>query len=195
MEYWHQIGQQFKDTGSWEWIAFIFGVLQVVLAWRNIYWNFYAGIVSVMLYSYVFYAYGLYAESMLNIYYLLISIWGLLVWKKKEGLAITRCINRDWIKAFLLFVIAFIFLFLILKYRTNSMVPAWDALVSSLAWSGSWLLSYRKLENWLVLNLSNMLAIPLLLYKGLPLTAVLTVIYIIVAILGYRDWRKLMNRA
>lgn len=154
------------------------------------YGNFYAGIVSVILYCYVFYQYGLYAESSLNLYYLMVSVWGLVVWKKKEGLQISPCSRKDWQHAVSIFVIAFLLLFTILKYKTNSNVPAWDALVSSLAWSGSWLLSYRKLENWLVLNASNMIAVPLLLYKGLPLTALLTVIYIIVAILGYRGWKN-----
>lgn len=171
-------------------MAFSFGVIQVVLAWRNVYWNFYAGIISVILYSYVFYLFGLYAESALNIYYLIVSLWGLVIWKKKEGLIITRSSGKDWQLALSIFVLAFLFLYTILKYKTNSNVPAWDALVSSLAWSGSWLLSYRKLENWLVLNASNILAVPLLFYKGLPLTAILTVIYIIVAIMGYLDWRK-----
>ena len=68
--------------------------------------------------------------------------------------------------------------------------PAWDAWVSVVAWAGTWLLARRKIENWIVLNVSNFFAIPLLIYKGLPMLAVLTVILFIVAVAGFFDWRR-----
>lgn len=81
-------------------------------------------------------------------------------------------------------------LYVILKQYTSSTVPFFDALVSAIAWAGSWLLMRRKLENWLVLNVSNVMALPLLWYKELSLTALLTLIYIYVAIQGYVAWKK-----
>ena len=55
-----------------------------------------------------------------------------------------------------------------------------------------WLLTRRKLENWLLLNLSNLVAIPLQFYKGIPLYALLTAVLFIVAIFGYLHWKKIM---
>ncbi|MBU3677925.1 MAG: nicotinamide mononucleotide transporter, partial [Chitinophagaceae bacterium] len=75
--------QQFLATDILEWLAFLFGIAQVVLAWQNKRINFYAGIVSVSLYTYVFAQHGLYAESMLNAYYVIISTWGIFQWKKQ----------------------------------------------------------------------------------------------------------------
>ena len=82
-------------------------------------------------------------------------------------------------------------MYLFLDVYTYSNVPAWDAWVAATAWAGMWLLARRKVENWLLLNLSNHLAIPLFIYKGLLLTACLTVFLFIVAIFGYIEWRKI----
>jgi len=68
-----------------------------------------------------------------------------------------------------------------------------DAWVSATAWAGMWLLAKRKIENWILLNVSNAFAIPLLLYKQLPLFAALTLFLFIVAIFGYYQWRKLVR--
>jgi nicotinamide mononucleotide transporter len=63
-------------------------------------------------------------------------------------------------------------------------------LAAVIAWAGTWLLARRKIENWVLLNVSNLLYIPLLLYKELPLLAVLTVFLFIVAVFGFFDWRR-----
>jgi nicotinamide mononucleotide transporter len=188
-----QVVSQFEQTSPMEWFAFSFGVAQVVLALKNQVLNFYAGIISVGLYIYVFYFSGLYAESLLNIYYLIVSIAGIFLWQKKvdaHELPISRANAKDWKQASLLFVALFFCILIILRTYTNSNVPLADAIVTSLAWVGTWLMIHRKLENWLVLNVSNLIAIPLLIYKGLHLTAILTIIYVVIAIMGYNRWKK-----
>ena len=71
----------------------------------------------------------------------------------------------------------------------------WDAWITATAWAGMWLLARRKIENWILLNISNAFAIPLLAYKGLHLYSLLTVYLFIVAIFGYFEWRKLIHRS
>lgn len=191
-----QIINQCTNTSLTEWLAFLFGVIQVVLALKNKPLNFYAGILSVSLYIYVFYTVELYAESLLNGYYLIVSIAGIFLWSKKEkekSLPITHTKQQEWIKASALFIALFMLLAFILKTYTKSNVPYADALVTALAWIGTWLMIHRKLEHWLVLNLSNTFAIPLLIYKELELTALLTLIYFVIAILGYYKWKQTMK--
>ncbi len=65
--------------------------------------------------------------------------------------------------------------------------------IRATAWAGMWLLAKRKIENWILLNISNLFAIPLLLYKQLPLFAGLTLFLFIVAVLGYYEWRKIIR--
>jgi len=66
-------------------------------------------------------------------------------------------------------------------------------LVSAFAWAGMWLMARRKIENWILLNISNFIAIPLLIHKNLYLYAVLTAFLFIVAVSGYLEWRKIIK--
>jgi len=184
------IEQQLKATTIIEWLAFLFGVAQVILALKNKAINFYAGILSVCLYIYVFYTYGLYAESILNLYYLFVSVAGIFLWRQKNQASITFTTSREWIITLLIVILSWAVLFLILKNFTPSTVPFLDAFVTAAAWAGTWLLIKRKVENWIILNLSNIVAIPLQIYKDLELTSLLTCIYVVVAIVGYIEWRK-----
>ncbi len=188
------IRQQLQATTLIEWLAFGFGVAQVVLALKNKTINFYAGIISVCLYIYVFYSYGLYAESILNLYYLMVSVAGIFLWQQKNQASITFTTSREWMMTLMIAILSWAVLFLILKNFTPSTVPFLDAFVTAAAWAGTWLLIKRKVENWIILNVSNIVAIPLQIYKGLELTSLLTCIYVVVAVLGYVEWRKNASR-
>lgn len=185
--------EQFIQTSIIEWVAFLFGVLQVFLALKNKVGNFYAGIFSTSLYIYLFFHAGLFAESVLNFYYLIVSFIGILLWNRKvekKELSISTMKPKEWGRLSLLIILLFCLQFFILKKYTQSTVPFADAFVSTMAWCGTLLLIYRKIENWILLNVSNFVAVPLLIYKGLQLTSILTIIYIIVAILGFIAWKK-----
>ena len=186
---------QFDTTSMLEWIAFVFALGQVILALFNTRLNFVAGIISVTLYTCLFYKAGLFAESILNAYYLGISIWGILYWKSgmNQERKISQANNKDWLTTGIIVVIAWCCIYFVLVKFTSSTVPLQDALVASIAWAGTWLLLKRKVENWIVLNISNCIAIPLQYYKGLELTALLTIIYVVVAVLGFFTWRKKMK--
>jgi nicotinamide mononucleotide transporter len=89
-------------------------------------------------------------------------------------------------------ILGWAFLYLILKNFTDSDVPIMDSFVSSTAWAGMWLLAKRKLENWIWLNISNLVAIPLLFHKNLIMFGLLTIFFFIIAIFGYLDWKKII---
>ena len=186
---------QFDTTSMLEWIAFVFALGQVILALFNTRLNFVAGIISVTLYTCLFYKAELFAESILNAYYLGISIWGILYWKSgmNQERKISQANNKDWLTTGIIVVIAWCCIYFVLVKFTSSTVPLQDALVASIAWAGTWLLLKRKVENWIVLNISNCIAIPLQYYKGLELTALLTIIYVVVAVFGFFTWRKKMK--
>lgn len=186
-----QLLHQILETSLIEWLAVLFGIAQVWLAWKNNTMNFYAGIISVCLFTYVFYSIELYAESLLNLYYFVVSIAGIFLWREGNKLPVTFTYRTDGWKAFSIALISWMILYGVLRTFTKSNVPFLDALVTSLAWAGTWLMIKRKVENWIVLNLSNVIAIPLQFYKGLELTALLTLIYVVIAIIGYLEWRKI----
>jgi nicotinamide mononucleotide transporter len=121
------------------------------------------------------------------------SVYGWWHWHKRRNeppLPVTRTSRQEWGITATIVGSAFVVQFLLLRRYTDSPVPVWDAWVSATAWAGTWLLARRKVENWVLLNISNLFAVPLLFYKGLPLFAWLTVILFVVACLGYFDWIK-----
>ncbi|MCB9063789.1 MAG: nicotinamide mononucleotide transporter [Chitinophagales bacterium] len=186
---------QMQETTFLEAVAVVFGVVSVVLANRNNMLLYPTGIISTALYVYIMMSVGLYAETLLNGYYLIMSVYGWLRWSNnKENMnatAITQNNAKDWMVTAGIVVGGYVLLYMVLRYYTDSTVPVLDAIVTSFAWAGMWLLAKHKIENWILLNISNAIAIPLLIYKGIPLTAVLTLILFVVAVFGYFRWRKL----
>jgi len=176
-----------------QWVAVIFAVAEVLLAWKNKILLYPAGIISTVLTIYIYAASKLYAESVLNGYYFVMSIYGWWHWHKRRNeppLPITRTNRREWKISLAIVVLGFVIQYYLLRRYTDSTVPVWDAWVSATAWAGTWLLARRKIENWVLLNVSNLFAIPLLFYKQLPPFAWLTVILFVVACIGYFDWIK-----
>ncbi|RVU01322.1 nicotinamide riboside transporter PnuC [Mucilaginibacter limnophilus] len=184
---------QVKETGWLQWIATGFGVAEVLLARKNNILLYPAGIISIVLSVYLLVDVKLFAEAALNIYYLVMSVYGWTYWIKKRGepaVPVSFANKQEWIITLAISIGGWLVLYLLLKHLTPSDVPVWDALVSSTAWAGMWLLARRKVENWLLLNLSNLFAIPLLFHKSLPLFSLLTVFLFVVAVFGYFDWKK-----
>ena len=195
--WWHLFWQQIRETDGLQWLAVSLGVAEVLLAKSNKIWLYPAGLAGTLLSVYILLRLGLYADSLLNVYYIVMSIYGWWYWVKKKNIPpvkITYCGRKDCVVVACIVSISFIALAILLKYFTPSTVPIWDAWVSATAWAGMWLLSKRKIENWILLNVSNLFAIPLLIYKQLPLFAALTLFLFIVAMFGYLEWRKIIRQ-
>lgn len=183
------------NTSVIEIIAVVFGMVSVVLANRNSVWLYPTGIISTVLTVYVMMNAKLYAESALNMYYFIMSVYGWLLWQKNKHRVGKSNISSngkvDWAITTAIVVLGWGILYLVLSQFTDSDVPMLDAIISSTAWAGMWLLAKHKVQNWILLNISNAIAIPLLLYKGLAFYAILTLFLFIVAVFGYIRWRKI----
>ncbi|HQE12890.1 MAG TPA: nicotinamide riboside transporter PnuC [Flavipsychrobacter sp.] len=186
--------QQLFATSLTEYVAVFFGILSVLYAKKNHVLLYPTGIISTSLFVWIMSEAGLYAESALNSYYFIMSLYGWWLWhqhkESENAKAITKASKRDWMVVLVITLFGWALLYFILKNYTTSDVAGWDAWVSATAWAGMWLLAKHKLENWLLLNISNLIAIPLQVHKGIPLTALLTVFLFIIAIFGYLRWRK-----
>ncbi len=201
---WHLFWQQIIATDCLTWLAVALGVAEVLLAKANKIALYPAGIAGTLITIYILYRSGLFAECLLNGYYVVMSVYGWWHWIKKKyqpPVQISYCNRKEWITAILIVTGAYVLLAGMLKYGTPllhdyltpSTVPFWDAWVSATAWAGMWLLAKRKIENWILLNISNAFAIPLLMYKQLPMFAILTLFLFIVAVAGYFQWRRSLS--
>lgn len=185
------------ETSWLERFSVVCGIIQVLLSKNNKVSNYLFGILSILSSMYVLFDVKLYAEIALNMYYLVMSIYGWWYWMTNQKVAqrpITNSNTKEWGVVAGISLCGFVILYLILAHITDSDVPVWDAWVSSTAWAGMWLLARRKIENWILLNISNAFAIPLLIYKELYLFAGLTMFLFVVAIFGFMKWRRLMQQ-
>jgi nicotinamide mononucleotide transporter len=189
--------EQMRHTTWLEWIAVILGITEVLLARKNSVWLYPAGIGSSAITITLLLEVGLYAESALSAYYVVMSIYGWYLWVRRSGeppVKIAYANRNDWLITGLIAFGGWGVIYLVLHNFTPSTVPVWDAWVSSTAWAGTWLLARRRIENWVILNVSNLFAIPLLFHKNLALFAALTLFLFIIAIFGYFDWKKIYRK-
>lgn len=196
-EWLHIVKEQLNHTPLIQWFGVLFGIAEVLLARYNKVALYPCGIISILITLFVLYEAGLYAEILLNMYYLIMSIYGWYYWLRKgdsKKVPVTVCSQRDWLIVLCFLLFGTPILYKILIQFTDSTVPLWDTWVSVTAWVGMWLLAKRKIENWLLLNISNAFAIPLYIHKQLLLYAILTLFLFIVAIFGYYAWNKEIRR-
>lgn len=189
--------QEILSKTTWvEWFGVFFSVIQVLLAQRNNINNYLFGIAGIVLAMYVKFHTKLYAEFALDFYYLIMSVYGWIFWKygkQQSETPISFSTKNEWLKAVIIVGVAFTLFFIFLTGFTDSDVPFLDSIVTAFAWAGMWLMAKRKIENWIFLNISNFIAVPLLIHKELYLFAGLTAFLFIVAIFGYKNWYRLIK--
>ena len=181
-----------------EWASTLAQVASVYYARKNNILVYPTGIIGVLLAAYIYFflvAPPLYADGGLNLYYFAMSVYGWVRWSQRKAdqqiaYPISQCTRRELAGGILLFLGAWALLYAVLAFYTDSNTPVMDALVSSSAITAMWWMATRKLENWIAWIASNLVAIPLNLYKGLPVFTIMYVLFLFMAYQGYRDWKK-----
>ena len=164
---------------------------------RQIIWLWPFGILSSALFIWIFFSSKFYADMGLQVYYLGISIYGWLYWihggnsSSGRGLIpVTRISRKMTGILFAIGMVLFLGIVAILKNLTDSDVPWGDGFTTAASIIATWMLARKILEHWLVWILVDALAAGLYFYKGLYPSAVLYIIYSVIAILGYVQWKK-----
>lgn len=177
--------------------AVFFGLLSVWFARKANIWVYPTGIISTAIYIYITLYIGLYADTFINAYYTLMSIYGWYVWtrigKDNSPTPVGRMNFRERIIAGVFLTISIATLYFILNNYTDSDVPLIDSITTGIAFVGMWLMAKKKVENWSFWIAADVISIPLYLYKGLALTAFQFAVFLILAILGLIEWRKILK--
>lgn len=181
-------------------LAVGFAIASVLFAYRNSVWVYPTGIAGILLSVYIFVneQYKLYPDAALNLYYLVMSIYGWYIWTRKDvqehETPVSWCSRKELITASMIFLVLWGGLYWWLStYRINN-VPLLDSFTSAMASAGMWLLAKRKIENWLAFLIADAVDIILFFIKKLILFSGLNIFYIVIAWLGYLSWKKIYRR-
>lgn len=173
----------------------------------------FASMVMPFISMWIYFNKGLYADFGINIYYLVIAVYGYIVWtrRKKVGGSDSEAqedaslksehrsipITHTPAKMIGVCVIAaitlWVLLYLVLKYLTDSTVPVADAFTTAMSIVGMWMLARKYIEQWFVWIAVDAVCVGLYIYKGIYFYAALYLIYTVIAFFGYQKWLRLMH--
>ncbi len=189
-----ELTRNILDTSWIEYVAVIFGILSVWFARKENILVYPTGIINVLIFVYLCYDAGLYANMGINIFYFVMSVYGWYSWTRKDAdeksLAISRCSLVYGAVMIALLIIIFIILRLVLIRYTDSTVPTIDAFTTAVYVIGMWLMARKKVENWIAWIIGDVIAIPLYAHQGLIFSSLQFLIFLVIAIMGFISWRR-----
>ena len=187
-----EIGLFFENLNySWDWIessAVLMSVLYVFFAAKENIWCWFFGAISAILYTYICFNIKLYAETFLQLFYLIMSVIGYISWKKPEVSKINQWSVK---KHLILILLSIIFVFIVgflLSIRTDAKMPLVDTFTTVFSVVATILVIKKVLENWLYWIVIDLVSIFLYFERDLHLSSILFMIYTIIAIKGYFSW-------
>ena len=174
-----------------ECVAVFFSILYVILATQESIWCWGAAVISVSLYIYICFSAQLYAETGLQIFYLLMAFYGYYIWNKKEQSLqisewrISRHLFIITIGAILTFLLGFY-----ISIYTSAKMPIVDSFTTIFSVFATYMVVKKILGNWLYWIVIDIVSIYLYYSRDLHLTSLLFIAYTIIAITGYLSWIK-----
>jgi len=177
-----------------ELVAVAFGLLSVYLAAREHIISWPTAIVNVAIFFVLFWRAKLYADAVLQLVYLVLSVYGWYEWRfggaQHSRLRVSRATRRHWLVIVPLFLVGGVGLGALLARYTDSPVPYFDALLTAASLVAQWMMTRKLLENWVIWIAADLVYVPLFIQRGLPLTAVQYAVFLLLAALGWHGWRQ-----
>lgn len=182
--------------GHWEIIAVSSALIYVALAAKANKWCFLFGLISSSIYIYLSATLAFYYDTLINIYYVLMSVYGWFAWSaKKEAEKGIQVLGRNKFGLLIGIGIGITIAFALLsKYFLEGSLPYFDSFTTVFSFIATWMVIKKHIENWLIWVFVDFTAAFMYLYKGLYLTFLLFIIYTIIAIYGYLKWKKQLQQ-
>ena len=181
--------------------AVLFGLLSVWNAKKDNIWVFPTGIINTAIYVYLLWKWSLLGDMMINFYYVIMSVYGWYHWTRTKNDVVQFPISRmttaekKWSAIIFLLTI----LFVVAVYTFFDKFTHWtsyvDTLVTGIFFVGMWLMARRKVENWILWILGDVISIPMYFAKGYTFTSIQYFIFTIIAVFGYIEWKKTLNNS
>ena len=184
---------------SLELIAVFFGLISVWFAKNNNVLVYPTGIISTLIFVYLLFKENLLGDMLINGYYFIMSIYGWYIWSKKNGeetiYKISYLNSSEKSLSYLLFIISMVFVILVYLIGNGflSTIALIDSLTTAVFFVGMWMMAKRKIENWFLWIVGDLISIPVYFYKGMLFTSIQYLIFTIIAFYGLQSWRKMYS--
>lgn len=196
-EFWQNLLSQFQQQSIAELIAVFFAIAYVWLAAKQNIWCWPCAIISTGIYIWIFWEVSLPFNSLLNIYYLAMAVYGWKKWRQIENSEQSQIVT----KSMTFHIFAVLLLFVAGTLLTKLVALSWqglylylDAMVTVFSVFTTILVAHKVLENWIYWILINSFAAYLYLANDLLLTGILFIAYVGFAFYGYFSWRNTLKR-
>ena len=182
-----------------EFIAFVFGILSVWYAKKENILVYPTGLIATIITTYLLFTIGYLGDMMINGYFSIMSIYGWYKWTKKtnevDTLIISRTNNKEKIIGIVLFFVTIFVVFGIYNFfdyeiKKDNYI---DIFVSGIFFTGMWFMALKKIENWTLWIIGDIIVVPLYGYRGLGMLSLQYLIFTILAISAYLEWKKILN--
>ena len=181
-------------------IAFLCGILSVWYAKKANILVYPTGIICTVITIYLLFISEYFGDMMMNFYYSVMSIYGWWNWSRKKNdkyvVPISRTTTKEkWI-GFGFFILTMIVTYSVyLAYDYDLQIPNYiDIVTSGIFFTAMWYMANKKIENWTLWIIADLITVPLYAHRGLGMLSLQYVVFTILAIQGYIEWRKALNK-
>ena len=181
-------------------IVFLFGIMSVIYAKKENILVFPVGLIATVLTVYLLYKVGYFADMTVNVYYSIMSVYGWINWSKKKGdvpeYQISRATKKQKWLGLLMFTITIFVMYGIYKLFDQPILQEnyIDIFTTGIFFTGMWFMALKKIENWTLWIIGNLISIPLYGYRGLGILSLQFIIFTILAIMAYREWNAIIQQ-
>ena len=181
-------------ANRWEVLAVITGIISVYLSTREHIWSWPTALVNVSLYFVVFYDAKLYADMGLQVVYFALSVYGWYEWlyggENRTELHVSRASGPLGVRLLIIGIVCAAILGTVLARFTDAALPYVDSATTSTSLVAQWMMTRKILENWAIWAAVDVVYIGMFIFKHLYLTAVLYSVFLVLAIMGYVQWKR-----
>ncbi len=186
------ISVAFAQMSGWEILAVAFGVAYILLAAKESLWTWLFAFLSTIIYTLLFWEGALVSSSLLNFYYMIMAVYGFVLWRsggeKGEELEISRWSLKKNVTVIILGLAIAVFFAYLSDTYTEAKFPYLDTFVMVFSVIATWMLAKKVLETWLYWMVIDSTAIVLYWKSGYLATIILFVLYVILAFYAYYSW-------
>jgi nicotinamide mononucleotide transporter len=181
-------------ANRWEILAVVTGIISVYLSTRENIWSWPTALVNVSLYFVVFLEAKLYADMGLQVVYFALSLYGWYEWlyggENRTELHVSRASRSLSVRLALVGLAAAAVLGTVLARFTDAALPYLDSATTSTSLVAQWMMTRKILENWLLWITVDIVYVPMFISQGLYATALLYAAFLVLAVMGFVDWRR-----